>query len=117
MSVALVEVRGAVFVHQETDGAAVHAVDRLAVMHVLMQRLQHQAVAAERDHDIGLRSGMIAVELRQLLKCLLGFLAGTGDEGDPVIALGRGHGIAYSCWRRYGCLRRSSIRPDPSLSR
>ena len=44
----------AVFVHQEADGAAVHAVDRLAGVHELVQGLQHQAVAAQRDDDVGL---------------------------------------------------------------
>ena len=34
------------FVHQEADGAAMHAVDRLAGFHELVQGLQHQPVAA-----------------------------------------------------------------------
>ena len=51
------------FVHQEADGAAMHAVDRLARAHVLVQRLQHQPVAAERDHDVGVGGIAIAVEL------------------------------------------------------
>ena len=46
------------FVHQEADGAAVHAVDRLAGLHGLAQRPQHQAVAAERHHDVGLATGV-----------------------------------------------------------
>ena len=43
-----------VFVHEEADGAAMHAVDRLAGVHELVQGLQHEAVAAERDDDVGL---------------------------------------------------------------
>ena len=43
-----------------------HAVDRLARAHVLVQRLQHQAVAAERDDDVGLGGIAIAVERVQL---------------------------------------------------
>ena len=44
----------AVLVHHEADGAAVHAVDRLAGSHEFVQGLQHQAVAAECDDDVGL---------------------------------------------------------------
>ena len=43
-----------IFVHQEADRAAVHAVDRLGRAHGAMQGLQHQTVAAERDDDVGL---------------------------------------------------------------
>ncbi len=43
-----------VVVHQEADGAAMHAVDRLAGVHQPVQGPQHQAVAAERDHHVGL---------------------------------------------------------------
>jgi hypothetical protein len=42
-----------VLVHQEADGAAVHAVDRLAGFHQAVQGAQHQAVAAQRHHDVG----------------------------------------------------------------
>ena len=91
-----VQVVGGEFVHQEADGAAMHAVDRLARAHVLMQRLQHQAVAAERHHDIGIGGIVIAVELDQLRQRLLGLGACARDEGDPVISLGAGHGIAGS---------------------
>src|SRR5213079_104090 len=83
-------------VHQKADGAAMHAVDRLTRTHMLVQRLQHQTVAAERHHDIGLSRIVIAVESDQLSKRLLGLRAGTRDEGDPVISFGRSHGIAGS---------------------
>ena len=46
------QVVGGIVVHQEADRAAVHAVDRLAGLHEVMQGLQHQAVAAERDDDV-----------------------------------------------------------------
>ena len=49
----LAQLFGAVLVHQEADGAAVHAIDRLAGAHEAAQRLQHQPVAAERDDDVG----------------------------------------------------------------
>src|SRR6266446_4277210 len=82
-----------------------HAVDRLARTHVLVQRLQHQTVAAERHHDVGLSGVVVAVEPDQVGKRLLGLRAGTRDEGDPVISLGRSHGIAGSSFgaRAIGC--------------
>ena len=99
------QIERAELVHQEADGAAMHAVDRLARMHVPMQRLQHQSVAAERHHDIGVGGIVIAVKPRQLRQRLLGFRAGARDEGDPVISLGRGHGIsrAHAGAREIGC--------------
>ena len=83
-------------VHQKADGAAMHPIDRLARAHMLMQRLQHQPVAAKRHHDVGAFGIVIAVELGELGERLLGLGAGARDEGDPVISLGSGHGIAGS---------------------
>ena len=90
-------------VHQEADGPAMHAVDRLAGAHVLVQRLQHQPVAAERHDDIGIRSLAIAVELGELGKCCLRFGAFLGDEGDLFVALWGGHRTTNSLeapWKR-----------------
>jgi hypothetical protein len=70
-----------------------HAVDRLARAHVLMQRLQHQSVAAERHHDIGIVRIVIAVEPGQLRQRRLRLGACARNEGDPVISLGAGHGV------------------------
>ena len=56
-------------------------------MHVLVQRLQHQAVAAERDDDIGIRRIVIAVKRNQLRQRFLRFRAGARDKGNPVIWL------------------------------
>ena len=56
-----------IFVHQEADRAAVHAVDRLRRLHRHVQGLQHQAVAAERDDDVGLVERAVAVERRSSL--------------------------------------------------
>ena len=50
---ALGEVLLAELVEQEADAAAVHAEDRAVQRHVAMQRLQHEAVAAERYNHIG----------------------------------------------------------------
>ena len=57
----------AVFIHQEADGAAVHAVDRLAGIHKSVQGLQHQAIPAERDDNVGMRWVHIAVAEHQHL--------------------------------------------------
>ena len=78
-------------------------------MHVLMQRLQHQSVAAERHHDVGAGRIVIAVQLCQLRQRLLGLRACARDEGDPVISLGRGHGIAGSCWALKGAGARKVV--------
>jgi hypothetical protein len=92
-----------VFVHQEADGAAMHAVDRLSRVHVLVQRLQHQAVAAERDHDIGLLGVAIAIVPGELDIGGLRLAARAGDEGDPVVSRGFGHGLSGrpAGWRKF----------------
>jgi hypothetical protein len=89
---ACMQVERGKLVHQEADGAAVHAVDRLAGPHLGVQRLQHQAVAAERNHDVGIVRIVIAVTPCQLRQRVLGFRARARDKGDAVVLLGRGHG-------------------------
>src|ERR1700682_3175155 len=96
----------AVLVHQETDGAAMHAVDRLARGHEPVQGLQHEAVAAERDDDVGLRGRYLAVALGQPPQRLLGL--GVGGRRDTR----RGYE-----WTPIWNARFSSIRPIPRLSR
>ena len=78
----LSQVARVVVVGEEADGAAVHAVDRDAIVHVPVQRLQHQPVAAERDDGIGLLRGDVAVQLRQGRKRAPGFRHLTGNKGD-----------------------------------
>src|SRR3954451_7609021 len=68
-----------------------HAVDRLARALVPAQRLQHQSVAAERHHDVGLVGILIAVELDELRQRGLRLGACARDKGDPVVSLGGGH--------------------------
>ena len=74
-----------ILVHQEADGAAVHAVDRDAGAHVAVQGLQHQAVAAERDDDVGVFRRMVAVHGHELRKRLLGLRTGAGHEGNARV--------------------------------
>ena len=47
-----------------------------------MDRFQHEPVAAQRDHDGGLRQGAFAVAGDQLLPRLDGDRGRGGDEGD-----------------------------------
>jgi hypothetical protein len=55
---------------------------------MLVQGLQHQSVAAERNHDVGIGGRAISVELAKLRERLLSLLAGARDKGDPVVSLG-----------------------------
>ena len=73
-------------VHQEADGALVHAVDRLCSPHRAVQALQHQPVAAERDDDVGLRwiDGIIAP--LEGFQRFLRLRRRTRDERNPVVA-------------------------------
>ena len=88
------QIRLVEIVHQEADGAAVHAVDRLAGLHELVQGLQHQAVAAERDDDVGLGGGEVAVALDQPRARLLRLRDRARHEGDALVAgLGSAHGV------------------------
>src|SRR6185437_123608 len=71
-------------VHQEADRAAVHAVDRLAGFHEVVQGLQHQPVAAERDDGVRLRRFRVAVHRRQPRVGVARLRRLAGDEGDVV---------------------------------
>ncbi len=81
----------AVLVHQEADRAAVHAVDRHAAVHEPVQRLQHQAVAAESDNDVSLLRRHAAVAGLEAGESLLRLRVVGGDEADGLVArLGQG---------------------------
>ena len=71
-----------IFVHEKADRAAVHAVNGDMRAHEVMQRLQHEAVAAERDDDIGVFGRRIAITRRKPGARLLGLGGVAGDEGD-----------------------------------
>src|SRR3981081_1256106 len=86
-----------------------HAVDRLARTHVLMQSLQHQSVAAERHHDIGVGGIVVAVELYQLCKRLLGLRDRARAQRDPVIYVWASTGRAGSYWRWWDRVRRGRL--------
>src|SRR5262249_39929862 len=87
---------GAVLVHQEADGATVHAIDRLAGAHEAMQGLQHEAVAAERHDHVGSLGRGVAVVLAQPRAGLLGFGIEACHEGYVLVARVRTHRAALS---------------------
>src|ERR1700730_5369904 len=49
----LFEVDAMKFVHEKANRALLHAVNRLVFTHEVVQRLQHEPIAAKRDDDIG----------------------------------------------------------------
>src|SRR2546423_1585269 len=55
----------AVFIHEKTDGPEVHPIDGNLAAKIVMQRLQHEAVAAKRDNHRRIVAG-IAVGCPQL---------------------------------------------------
>ena len=61
------QVHVARFIHQEADRTSVHAEDRRAGLHETVQRLQHHAVAAERDDDVGFSFGRVAIQRHQAI--------------------------------------------------
>ena len=73
-----------IIVHEKADRSAVHAIDRLRRLHGHVQGLQHQAVAAERHDDVGLVERAVAIEGRELLQRLVGFLRAGRQEGDRL---------------------------------
>src|SRR5580704_14855362 len=118
-------------VHQETDRAAVHAIDRLAGIHEPLQGRQHKTVAAERDDDVGGLGPGVAVAANEPAAGLLRRRHVAGDEGDtletgsnPALCHNggsRGSGFKTTAARRRGRsiwnARCSSIRPIHPLSR
>ena len=84
---------GAVIVHQESDAAAMHAVERHLALAIAVEGFQHEAVAAQRHDDVGLFRRRVAVAGLQLGQGLLrlGRLAGNEGYGAEI-----GHGL----WER-----------------
>ena len=98
------QVRFRKLVHQEADRAAVHAEDRLLAAHEAVQHLQHQAVAAKRDDDVGvLRPGIAVARDQQvergarLRRCPDRFPPRSGRAGDH----GGGHGVDVDMLSRF----------------
>jgi hypothetical protein len=73
-----------IVVHQEADGAEVHAVDRHAAVHDAVQRLKHQPIAAERDDHVGTIEAGLTVARPQLIGGVLGLRRAAGDKADAA---------------------------------
>ena len=72
-------------VHQEAERAAIHPVYRLRRRHGAVQGLQHRAVPAQGDDDVGLFIGDVAVAGDEPLARPLGFRREGSDEIDRLI--------------------------------
>jgi len=66
----------------------VHAVNRLAVRHPAFERLQHVAVAAEGDDDVGIRLPRLAIGVAQTAERFLGLGTRAGGEMNAHQASG-----------------------------
>ena len=71
-------------IHQEPDGATVHAVNGLAPFQAPVQAFEHEAVAAKRDDDVGLFRGHRGVAPAQASQRFLGFRSVGGGDGDGL---------------------------------
>src|SRR5207245_623658 len=112
------EVFDPVRVHQKTDAAAVHPEDRHALRDEAVQRLEHEAVAAERDDDACLLRRDRAVALPQFVECLLSRFGLGCDKGNPrraVASCRGGHPPVTLIWRAMAgrLWRRSMMKSCP----
>src|ERR1700761_8388413 len=57
--------RLAIFVHQKTDGAEVHSIDRLLAVQEFVECLKHENIAAECDDDVSILLACIVITLAQ----------------------------------------------------
>jgi hypothetical protein len=74
-----------------------------------VEGLEHQAVAAEGDDDVGLLGRNVAVKPDQPVERLVGFLRAGGDEGDRPGAdavLRDRNGLASRCAPDPAAIRR-----------
>ena len=74
------EVGKLVAIHQETDLAQFHAVYGHAQRTGIVQGTQHEAIAAQCHHGLGLRQGNVSIEFHQCFAGLAGDGSTAGDE-------------------------------------
>ena len=74
--------------HEKADRASVHAEDGRLALHEAMQRLQHQSVAAERDHNIGLALVGISVDRGKRIAAGIRLGRSRRQEGDLLVTIG-----------------------------
>ena len=102
----------AVVVHQEADRSAVHAIDRhAAAAQEAVQRLQHEAVAAQRHHHVGAVGVGGAVARGQRLLRRPRRLVLRGEDGEARGA----HALAFATQSRAAV--RCSISGMPARTR
>ena len=80
---------GPIEVHQKADAAAMHAVDRHTPTQKAMQGFEHEAVASERDDDIGVLGHHTGIAGAQLRHRLLRYFGLGRDDGDPGVGARR----------------------------
>jgi periplasmic divalent cation tolerance protein len=104
------------FVHQKANGAAMHAVDRLARIHEPLQGRQHKAVAAKRDDDVGGLRPRVAIAAGQTCPCTLCGRRVAGDKRDAAITGGR-TALWHTDFLKSAAQRRSTIDTEAELER
>src|SRR5690606_3932518 len=90
--------------------------DRDAVVHVAVQRLQHEAVAAERDDGVGVPCLGRSVSLGKPLERLAGLGHLAGHEGDLLefaFRFGHGGGGERAAWSSGWGSRKPGARMRP----
>jgi hypothetical protein len=80
-----------VLVHQEANGAQLHAEHRLAQVPVPVQGLQHETVATQRAQHVGLLGRVIAITRDHRRAGHLCRFGGAGQESDAG-------GVAHQAW-------------------
>ena len=69
-------------IHHETDRTEIHAVDRNVEFHDVVERLQHQAVAAQGDNYFCCLKGIVAIAGAQTVGRDVGFLGAIADKAN-----------------------------------
>jgi hypothetical protein len=86
-------------IHQKADAAAMHAENRPSARRKAVQRFQHEAVAAERDDDVGLLRADGAVAFLQFGERPLRRLGIGREKSDAWGRSCGGHPPVTLIWR------------------
>lgn len=95
------QIPGLVGIHHESDGAPIHAVDGLPLVHEAMDRLEHEAVPAEGDDHVRVCGGFRWIARFEDLESGLSRLRIGGHERD-VLRIGIGPRALRVCTRGRG---------------
>ena len=80
-----------IFIHEEANRPAVHAIDRLRGVHCPVESLEHETIPAKRDDDIRVLGRAVSVESDEPLESLVRLCRARREECDQLGA-GRGPG-------------------------